>query len=167
MSNRKFVVGSLVLAIGVISACSHRVPAECKELCTLPEEQQYLRFKSYPVEKQFELYVYCENEKTCMHDSESPHDYYANWMAQDDRASSYLVEKLKTEKDEDIQWGILYVLSAMSVNGHLKGRRDVAEVSAQTANNMKGSLINRLLGEKSPMVEQSKEWAREIEVNTR
>jgi hypothetical protein len=132
----------------------------------LSEEQQYQRFKSYPVEKQFELYAYCGNEKTCMRGSESTHDYYGQWMAQDDIAVPFLVEKLKTETDESVQWEILYVLRAMAVNGHLKGRHDVAEVATHAADSMKGRFIDRLFGEKWN-IEQSKEWAREIEINIR
>ena len=167
MHKSNYVFTSL-LALGFCLglACSHNAPSECKQLCVLSEEQQYQTFKNYPVEKQFELYVYCGNEKTCMRDSESPHDYYGQWIAQDNKAVPFLVERLKTEKDESRQWDILYVLRFMAVNGHLRGRHDVAEVTNQVAANMKGGVIDRIVGDEW-RVKQSQEWAREIEMNTR
>jgi hypothetical protein len=165
-STPTYVTASLALTIALSSACSHQGPAECNELCTLPEEQQYQRFKSHPVEKQFELYEHCENEETCLHDSASSHDQFGQWMAQDDRAVAFLVERLKTERDEDAQWDILYVLRFMAEAGHLKGRHDVAEVANQVTGRMGNGFIARIFGDKW-RVERSKEWARQIEQNTR
>jgi hypothetical protein len=101
-----------------------------------------------------------------MRDRESPHDYYGQWMAQDDWAVTFLVGRLKTERDENVQWDILYVLRFMAVNGHLKGRHDVAEIANQVAAKMGTGFVDRIVGDKQ-RVEQSKEWAREIEMNVR
>lgn len=101
-----------------------------------------------------------------MRDSESPHDYYGQWMAQDNRAVSFLVERLKTEKDESVERDIIYVLRFMALNGHLKGEHHVAEVVNQVAANMKGDLLDRILRE-TWNVKQAQEWAKEIEANTR
>ncbi len=116
----------LLFFVFILPSCHAKAPGECKQLCSLPEAQQYRTFKSYPVEKQFDLYVSCGNEESCMRDSESPHDSYRQWIAQDNKAARFLVERLRAEKDERIQWDIIYVLRFMAINGHLRGERQIA-----------------------------------------
>jgi hypothetical protein len=148
-----------------LTACGSRAPAECKQLCSLHESQQYQTFKNYPVEKQFDLYIGCGNEKSCMRESESPHDLYGQWMAEDNKAATFLIQRLKSERDQRSQTDIIYVLRFMAVNGHLNGRRDIATIVNQVVAAMKGSFIERLFGNDSS-VQQSRQWAKEIETNT-
>ena len=148
-----------------LTACSSKAPDECKQLCSLRESQQYQTFKNYPVEKQFELYIGCGNEKSCMRDSESPHDLYGQWMAEDNKAAAFLTQRLKSERNESRQLDIIYVLRFMAVNGHLRGQRQIATVVNQVVASMKGSFIERLFGNDSD-VKKSREFAKEIEANT-
>jgi hypothetical protein len=148
-----------------LTACSSNAPGECQQLCSLHESQQYQMFKDFSVEKQFDLYVVCGNQKSCMRDDESPHDLYGQWMAEDNKAATFLIKRLKSERDERRQWDIIYVLRFMAVNGHLKGRPDIASTVNQVVTAMKGSLTERLFGN-NWTVKQSREWAREIETNT-
>jgi hypothetical protein len=173
--NRSAAFGSMKVAhfISVLSffvalsltACSSKAPDECKQLCSLRESQQHQTFKNYPIEKQFDFYVGCGNEKSCMRESESPHDRYGQWMAEDNKAATFLIQRLKSERDERSQWDIIYVLRFMAVNGHLKGRRDIATIVNQVVVGMKGSFIGRLFGHDSS-VQQSRQWAKEIDTNT-
>jgi hypothetical protein len=165
MNISRLIPGSSLLIITILAGCHGKAPAECKQLCSLPEAQQHRTFKAYPVEKQFDLYRNCGDEKSCMRESESPHDYYGQWMAEDNKAAPSLVERLKSEKNERVQWDIIYVLRFMAVNGHLRGQHHLAEVVNQVAATMKGSFVARLFGDDSN-VKQSRQWAKEIEANT-
>ena len=114
------------------------------------------------MEKQFDLYVNCKNEKSCWRDSESPHDYYGQWVAEDKKAAPFLTERLKVEKDERVQCDIIYVLRFMAVNGHLKkGEHHVAEVVNQVVAGMESSNESD-----ERAVKQAQKWAKEIEGNT-
>jgi hypothetical protein len=157
--NMRITTIILLLALLILSVgCNSKAPAECRQLCSLPEEQQHQVFKSFPVEKQFDLYIGCENEKSCWRDSESTHDYYGQWMAEDGKAASFLAERLKGERDERVQHDIIYVLRFMAVNGHLKGERRIADVVNQA--------VARMDGGDEWGVKQSQKWAKEIEGNT-
>src|SRR5438309_2204943 len=159
------LISSLFLVVTFVS-CSSKAPDECKQLRSLRESQQYQTFKNLPVEKQFELYIGCGNEKSCMRDSESPHDLYGQWMAEDNKAAAFLTQRLKSERNESRQLDIIYVLRFMAVNGHLKGQRQIATVVNQVVASMKGSFIERLFGNDSD-VKKSRGFAKEIEANTR
>src|SRR5260370_787866 len=160
-----FISVSFFFVVLSLTGCSSKALDECKQLCSLRESQQYQTFKNYPVEKQFDLYIGCGNEKSCMRDSESPHELYGQWMAEDNKATTFLIQRLKPERDERRQWDIIYVLRFMAVNGHLKGRRDIATTVNQVVAAMKGSFIERLFGNDGS-VKQSRQWAKEIETNT-
>lgn len=129
-------------------------------------EEQQRAFSNYSVEQQFDLYLYCENVETCWRDSESPQDHYGQWMAQDNRAETFLIRKLEGETNESVQRDIIYVLRFMAVNGHLKGERHIAEVVNQVVGNMNGNFIDRIVGNEQA-VDRVREWAREIEVHSR
>jgi hypothetical protein len=104
----------LVLLLGY-SSCHSNASPECQQLCSLSKEQQYQKFKSFSVEQQFKLYIDCTKEKACKAESESPHDYYAQYMAADNRAAPFLLERLQTESDQSVQLDIIYVLRCMAV----------------------------------------------------
>jgi hypothetical protein len=147
----------LILWLNV--GCNSKAPAECRQLCSLPEGQQHQTFKSFPVEKQVDLYLDCKAEKSCWRDSVSPQDEFGRWMAEDDKAASSLTERLKAERNDDNRRDIIYVLRLMAVNGHLKGRGDIAEVVHQAAAGLEGG--------DERVVKQTQTWAREVEGNTR
>ena len=165
MNISRLISVSFLFILAPLVGCHAKAPSECNQLCSLPAAQQHRVFKSYPVEKQFDLYRNCGNEKSCIRESESPHDLYGQWMAEDNQAASFLVERLKSEKDETIQLDIIYVLRCMAVNGHLRGQHSIAKVVNQVAAAMKGSFIARLFGD-DWNVKQSREFAKEIEANT-
>ena len=100
-----------------------------------------------------------------MRESESPHDLYGQWIAKDGRAATFLMQRLKSERYEQRQRDIIYVLRFMAVNGELRGRHDIATIVNQVVSAMKGSIVERLFGDDSS-VKQSRQWAKEIETNT-
>jgi len=150
----------------MLAGCHGKAPGECKQLCSLPEAHSNRTFKAFPSKSNFDLYVNCANEKSCMRDSESPHGLLWSMDGEDNKAAPFLVERLKSEKDERVQWDIIYVLRFMAVNGHLRAQHQIAEVVNQVAAAMKGSFVDRLFGD-NWNVKQSREWAKEIEANTR
>lgn len=147
-------------------SCNSQAPSECKQLCGLSNDQQYSVFTSYSPEKQFDLYVNCKNEKSCWNDSESRHDYYGQWMAENKKALPLLLERLQSENDERVQQDILYVLRFMAVNGQLKGESNVPKVVNRVVENMRGSLVSHFLGGDRD-IERAKKWAKEIESSTK
>lgn len=155
----------LVLLLGFSSCHSNALP-ECQQLCSFSREQQYQKFKSLSVEQQFKLYSDCSKEKICNSESESPHDYLAQYMAEDNRAVPFLVARLQSESDQSVQLDIIYVLRCMAVSGHLRGQRYIADVASRVVGHMKASLIYRLFGGYSN-VDQARDFAKEIEANTR
>ena len=132
----------------------------------MSREQQYQKFKSFPVEQQFKLYIDCKKEKACKVDSESTHDYYAQYMAEDNRAAPFLLERLQSESDQEVQLDIIYVLRWMAVNGHLRGEHHIADVATQVTANMKAGLMYGLFGGYSD-VDRATDLIMEIEANTR
>jgi hypothetical protein len=155
----------LVLLLG-FSSCHSKASAECQQLCSLSREQQFQKFKSFPVEQQFKLYIGCTKEKACKVESESPHDYYAQYMAADNRAAPFLLERLQSESDQVVQLDIIYVLRCMAVNGHLRGEHHIADVATRVTGHMKAGPMYRLFGGYSN-VDQAKDFVKEIEANTR
>jgi hypothetical protein len=145
--------------LGLDVGCNFKAPAECRQLCSLPERQQHQTFKSFPVEKQVDLYLGCKAEKSCWRDSVSPQDDFGRWMAEDDKAAPSLTERLKAERNDDNRRDIIYVLRVMAVNGHLKGQRQIAEVVNQAVAGLKDS--------EERVMKQTQTWAREVEANTR
>lgn len=143
-------------------SCRPKVPSECSQLCGLSEEKQHSAFKSFPAGKQLDLYLSCENEKSCWRDSESPHDYYGQWMAEDKEALPILLERLRSERDEQVQQDIIYVLRFMAVNGHLRDEHGISEVVNRVVENMRGSGLSHVLGGDGG-IERTKKWAKEIE----
>jgi uncharacterized protein YeaO (DUF488 family) len=148
-----------LLIFGLNVGCNSKAPAECRQLCSLPEGQQHQTFKSLPVEKQVDLYLGCKAEKSCWRDSVSPQDDFGRWMAEDDKAASSLTERLKAERNDENRREIIYALRLMAVNGHLKGRRHIAEVVNQAADGLEDG--------DERVVKQTQTWAREVEGNTR
>ena len=148
-----------LLAFGLGPSCGSKAPAECPRLCSLREGLQRQTFKSFTVEMQFDLYIGCESENSCWRDSISPRDDFGRWMAEDNKAASFLTERLKAEGDERLQRGIIRILRLMAVHGHLKGERGIAEVVNRAVAGMDSDDERDL--------EQIQTWAKEIEGNTR
>jgi hypothetical protein len=146
------------LIFGLNAGCNSHTPAECRQLCSLPEGQQHQTFKSFPVEKQVDLYLGCKDKKSCWRDSVSPQDDFGRWMAEDGKAASFLAERLKAEKNDDNKRDIIYVLRLMAVSGHLKGQRHIAEVVNQAVAGLEDGDERAL--------RQTQSWAREVEGNT-
>ncbi len=80
-------------------------------------------------------------------------------MAEDNKAASFLTERLKVEKDGSVQRDVIHVLRLMAVNGHLKGQRDIADA------------VNRVVAgmedDDERVMRETQTWAKEIEGNTK
>jgi len=148
-----------VLVLNLCAGCHSAAPAECRRLCSLPADKQHQTFKALPEEKQVELYVGCPHEKSCWRDSVSPQDDFGRWMAEDGKAAASLTERLKAETDAGVRRDLISVLRRMAVNGHLQGRRHIAEAVNHAAAGLQDG--------DERIAEQTQTWAREIEANTR
>src|SRR5437870_4983830 len=119
-----------LLLIAGLSFLPRRGSAEASQFCRMPFAQRRAAFLNYPLEKQYRLYMSVDDEPACDMDSETLSSYLDTYMAEgdNDRTTSYLLERLNDERDEDAQLRIMYALRAVGRKGGLRGRRDVAEV---------------------------------------
>jgi hypothetical protein len=163
---------SFILVLIVIAGLSflpRRRSAEAKQFCSLPFAQRESAFLTYPVEKQYRLYLSVDDEPACDMDSESPSNYLAWGMAEGDdnnKTASYLADRLREEDDEDVQRDIIFALRAIATKGKLRGRNDVAEIVMQKSSEMRGSFLDRLSGDGHDAA-RAREFSREIEDYTR
>lgn len=148
-----------LLLIAGLSFLPRRGSAEANQFCRLPFAQRKATFLTYPLEKQYRLYMSVDDEPACDMDSESLSSYLDTYMAEGDnnRTAAYLLERLNYERDEDAQLRIMYALRAVGRKGGLRGRRDIAEAVSRKVALMRGSLVARLLGDDDPV-----RWAREL-----
>jgi hypothetical protein len=133
---------AIALSFGLLVRCNSNMSAECAEFYALPKSQQEIVFKSYPLEKQFELY-------RCGMRREPPDMGLALPIADNgEKAIPLLLEKLKREKEEPTQSHIIDIFEAMSRRGHLNERRDVVENIRQIVAAMKSTFF-REMGQRS------------------
>jgi hypothetical protein len=170
MKNKIYLIASaFVLLISIFSwFYKSEGSADCQQLCALPGEERWKRFQSYPIEKQYNLYLTCDNEKACDMDSERISSYLAWNMAYEgaETTVSFLVNKLREEESQETQERIIVVLYKLARKQKLNGRKDVAELVNQKVKHMKDGFIQlvrkRLLGGQTRK-EYLQEFARKID----
>jgi hypothetical protein len=146
----RIIVALLLLAgLSFLTFLPRRGSAEARQFCSMPFKQRRAAFLTYPLEKQYRLYMSVDDEPSCDMDSESLSAYLSWYMAEGDngRAASYLLDRLNDERDEDAQLQIMHALRAVGSYGGLRGRRDIAEAVGRKVASMRGSLTERLLSE--------------------
>ena len=163
MKKRVPIILVLVVIAG-LSFLRRGGSSEAKEFCSLPFEERGRAFFTYPVEKQYSLYMSVDDEPACDMDIEPLSHYLASYMAEGDNGgtASYLSERLREEEDEEVQRDLIFALRAIATKGGLRGRKDIAEVVKRKAATMRGNFLDRFLGDEYP-VKQSREFASEIE----
>jgi hypothetical protein len=94
-------------------------------------------------------------------------DYrFSSYIAKNgNQAIPILIERLKSEEDEERQLKIISVFSQMSLED-LRGRKDVVDLVNQKAANMKGDFLARLNGDDRDK-KYARELAKKIELNSK
>ena len=120
---------ALLACVSAWAGCG--LPAECRDFNELPVERQHAEFRSYPIERQLDVYL-------CMMKNEPPGSEFANDIA--DRGAEAIplvVAKMKAVKDEGGQANLIHVLEVMSYRGYLNGRKDVIAEVGDTISKMR------------------------------
>lgn len=129
----KFVVFLMFI---ILHGCEQR-PQECRDVIDVPREQGYATFRSYPLEKQLDVYL-------CGMHVEPPQIGLADEIAkQGDSTIPVVLQKLKTSEREIDQEALIYLFQVMSDRGLLRGRKDVIMEIGQVIDNMKISQVKQ------------------------
>lgn len=145
----KITLITICLSFLMLRGCGER-PEECKQFLDLPRQQREEQFKSYPIEKQLDLYL-------CGMRVEPPQAGLAYDIAdKGEPAIAVVVQRLRTSNDELDQEHLIYVLEVMSDRGLLRGRKDVIADISQVIDNMKIS----------QMKQTSEERLKKIQINS-
>jgi hypothetical protein len=134
----------LICALGL--SCSG-VSKECSDFFSQPVEQAEAKFRTYPIEKQFDLF-------SCGMRMEPQ----VLWPAADladrgDPAIPFLLDRLKKESDELSQDDIIFVFELMSSKGYLDNKPFVIDELTQIVSKMKNPSVKNLSQEKLRRIE--------------
>jgi hypothetical protein len=114
----------------LLRGCAEQ-PEECKQFLDQPRQQRQEQFKTYPIEKQLDMYL-------CAMKVEAPDLSLADKIADGgETAIPSLIERLKAGQREIDQEDIIYVFEVMSDRGLLRGRKDVIAEISRVIDNMK------------------------------
>ena len=113
----------ILLLLTAVSGCYFGPPAilsrDCRDFFNLPSREEEDLFRTYPVDKQVDLYL-------CGMNREPPEIAYAAFIAEGgEKNIPYLLQRLKAEKVEIVQTRLIDIFSVMAINGQLRGRHDV------------------------------------------
>ncbi len=111
--------------------CGQKMPAEYREFFELSLSERHERFRTFPVEKQLDVYFYAIGR-------EPPDFGFADDIAlRGKEVVPFLFERLKSEKDEYNQAALIRVFESLSARGDLRGRQDIVERIRAIVSNMK------------------------------
>lgn len=128
--------GFVLLASLFFRGCEQR-PQDCRDVIDVSREQGYAKFRTYPIEKQLDVYL-------CAMHVEPPDLGLADEIAkQGEPVIPALIERLKSSEREIDQEDIIYVFEVMSDSGTLRGRKDVIADISQVIDNMKISQVKQ------------------------
>lgn len=131
------------------SGCVNMLPV-CEQYYALPVQQQEAEFRTYDFEKQLAIY-HCGMEQV-----HPPDITLARVIAGGgDRNIAALLERLKSEKSENRQEHIIYILQLMSREGHLSGRRDVIDEVRRVTSAMQNEVVRARNQEKLSEIERN------------
>jgi len=117
------------------SSCQHDEPRVCKDFYNLPASQREKDFQNYPIVKQLDIY-------RCAMEKKPPESGWAYDIAKGgDKIVTVLVEQLRAEKDEHMQYHLINVFEIMSEKGYLKGRQDVVDQIRVKVSHISNSLV--------------------------
>lgn len=134
------------LMLLILRGCEQR-PQECRDVIDVPREQGYAKFRSYPLEKQLEVYL-------CAMHVEPPDTGLADEIAErGDSAIPTVMQKLKTAEREIDQEDLIYLFEVMSDRGLLRGRKELIADITQVIDNMKISQVKQRSEERLKRIE--------------
>ena len=139
MRNIIYTFALLICVLGL--GCSD-VSKECLDFFSQPVEQAEGKFKTYPIEKQFDLF-------SCGMRMEPP----VLWPAADladrgDPAIPFLLDRLRKERDELSQDDIIFVFELMASKGYLDNKPFIMDDLTQIVSKMKHPSVKNLSQEK-------------------
>ncbi len=155
----------LTLIFFLLSTGCRSGSPEVKEFCSLGEEQNRT-YASYPLEKRYRLYISVDDEPLCDADSQGLSSYLVWDLVEGEGTADFLAMKLAETDNEEIQRKIIFALRQLSTKGGLRGRSDIAVLAQKKSGAIKGSFFDRLIDD-NYMVNQTRNWATEIEINSR
>ena len=141
LNANKLFLGCLILLLGSIpfSSCRPDAPEECKDFLTLPVARQEEVFRTYPVEKQLNLYI-CDYRYS--HPVNVGLAYgLAEWG---EKVVPFLLNRLEQEEDERNQEPIIHVFELMYRRGYLRDREDVVNAIRRTVSNMQRPAVKEV-----------------------
>ena len=133
----KIVVGTaLFLACAFNYSCTG-MSAECRQFFLEQRlEEAEAKFKTYPREKQLELYF-------CGMKVEPPELWPAVAIADEGaQVIPFLLDRLKTENELN-QYNIIYIFEFLAMKGHLRGKPEVILQLKQVVSVMKHHVIKK------------------------
>ncbi len=130
----------LFLNCGAASNCDEA--AECRPFRDLSFQARAERIRAAPIEEQLDLYK-------CGMYTHPPDDYAGEIARGGAKNIPVVLERLKAEESETHQNDLIHVFEEMAKEGHLKGRRDIADqikgiISAMKFNEIKAEARKRL-----------------------
>ncbi|HYX72903.1 MAG TPA: hypothetical protein VE732_09035 [Nitrososphaera sp.] len=121
MSNKVAALVIALLAFSLINSACNNLPPECEKFFDLPTARREAEFKTYPIDKQLDLYM-------CGMSMEPSQIGLSGYIAANgDKNIPLLLQRLKMERYENRQEYILVIFSSMAAQGRLKGRQDVVD----------------------------------------
>jgi hypothetical protein len=141
---RKFALYSagVFLSSIFIVRCGTERPAICRQYYAVPAVQQESLFKSYPIEKQFEIYE-------CGMKREPPDMGLALYIADGgEKAIPFLLNKLVNADGESAQSYVIDIFEAMSRRGFLRNHPEVIDRITQVVSAMRQPFFKEM-GQKS------------------
>lgn len=131
----------ILLLLTTLSGCYFVQPAilprACREFFNLPSREQENLFRTYPVDRQVDLYL-------CGMNREPPAIAYAAYIAEGgEKNISYLLWRLKAEKVEMVQTRLIDIFTVMALRGQLRGRKDVVGELDQIVSKMEYEAVKR------------------------
>jgi hypothetical protein len=121
MGSHKAILGAAVIALAAVTLSCWPRSNDCDGFFRLPSLQREAEFENYPVERQLDIYL-------CGMNMEPPHMGLAIYIANGgEKNVPFLLQKLKSEKRENVEKNIIFVFGLMAIKGRLKGRHDVLD----------------------------------------
>jgi hypothetical protein len=145
-TNMMYFILSAAL-IGSIT-CGKRMPSEYKEFFALPLSQQLEQFRTYPVSKQLDLYLYDWNY---IHPAKVGFAYTI--AERGETVAPFLVDRLILERNEHSQDAIIHIFEVMYERGLLRTGNHVVQTIRHVVANMKNSDIQQLSNERLLKIE--------------
>lgn len=125
------IIIMLLFALPSALGCRSEMPSICNDFYSLAPQEQATQFRTYPIEKQLEIYR-CEMRR------KPPNLGRAYDIASGgEKTIPILLEQLSSEKDEHIVSDLIYIFRIMSRDGYLDHKKEVVEQLRQAVSGIK------------------------------